>query len=106
MSMFRKFAPIDQDKMEKLAFRLMGVLRDHYREEMISRDRVYEIMNALAFVLAVVILPAGDENDKTQALDWFLEAFELNMGNPELLDVLGRVDDMMGGGNDPSWGGR
>jgi hypothetical protein len=63
--------PLDNDRVEFLAKRFMGIVRSHYLEGPTGRDRVLEVLNALACTVAFVL--AGDDDS---AQEFFNEALE------------------------------
>src|SRR5258707_13199115 len=65
---------LDQDRIERLAGEILMAIRENYIQGPVSRDRVYEALNALAFSAAWVIRGAGDP----EALEFFSKALKLN----------------------------
>lgn len=63
---------LDEDRIEQLAFEILKAIRANYTRGPISRDRVYEALNALAFCTVVTVAGADDE-----ALKWFNDALNL-----------------------------
>ena len=46
---------LDQERIEELAKQVLILIRENYQRGPISRDRVYEVLNALAFCTAVTV---------------------------------------------------
>ena len=92
------FLPGDRKRVEALALRFMTVMHDQYQGP-ITKQNNFEILNALAFCVAVSVLPA--ESYRQAALEWFDDALHMSLGDPELLEVVGRLDERMGG-KDPT----
>jgi hypothetical protein len=67
---------LDEERIEKLAQQILLKIRDNYMVGPVSRDRVYEALNALAFCTAVTVRGA----DRDEALQWFSEALNLALG--------------------------
>jgi hypothetical protein len=61
---------LDEKRIEALAEELLMAIRKNYLRGPVSRDRVYESLNALAFAVALVVRGA----DKDEALEWFSKA--------------------------------
>jgi hypothetical protein len=66
---------LDRDRIERLAGEILIAIRANYVKGPISRDRVYEALNALAFSAANVINGAHDP----EALEFFSKALNLNL---------------------------
>ncbi len=66
---------LDQDRIERLAGEILMAIRKNYVQGPISRDRVYEALNALAFSAAWIIRGAGDP----EALEFFSKALNMNL---------------------------
>jgi hypothetical protein len=66
--------PINRDRMQALASQLMRSTRDHLRRGPIGRDRVFEALNALAVVTALVISGIDVLEDGDEAERFFQEA--------------------------------
>jgi hypothetical protein len=64
--------PINRDRMQALAAQLLRSTRDHLRSGPIGRDRVFEALNALAVVTALVI-SGVDELDEGDAAERFFQ---------------------------------
>jgi hypothetical protein len=64
---------LDNDRVEFLAKRFMGIVRSHYLEGPTGRDRVLEVLNALAVTVAFVLAGAGGDDS---AQEFFNEALE------------------------------
>jgi hypothetical protein len=67
--------PLDRERIERLTGEIMLAIRDNYIEGPVSRDRVYEALNALAFSAAWVIRGANDP----KALEFFSAALNMNL---------------------------
>ena len=65
----------DAERVEKLATDILLVIRANYIRGPIDRDRVYEALNALAYVLALTIQGVDDDQS---ALVFFEAAFRKN----------------------------
>jgi hypothetical protein len=61
---------LDEERIEALVATLLMAIRENYLRGPVSRDRVYEALNALAFTVAVTVRGA----DKDEALEWFSKA--------------------------------
>lgn len=66
---------LDQERVERLVGQILIQIRQNYINGPISRDRVYEALNALAFSTAWVIRGTAD----SKALEWFFEALKTNL---------------------------
>jgi hypothetical protein len=55
---------LDQIRIERLAHQLMLLARDHLRAGPTHRDRVYEVLSALAMVTGVML--AGTQSTGTE----------------------------------------
>jgi hypothetical protein len=62
---------LDDDRVEFLAKRFMGIVRSHYLQGPTSRDRVLEVLNALAVTVAFVLAGSGGD-----AQEFFNDALE------------------------------
>ena len=61
---------LDRERIEELTTQILILLRQNYVRGPISRDRVYEALNALAYCTAVTV--RGTDPD--EALAWFSDA--------------------------------
>jgi hypothetical protein len=61
--------PVDREAIEGLAIELFKTVNEHFRSRPQSRSTTYEIVNALAAVLAAVAAGTGD--DRNGVLAWF-----------------------------------
>jgi hypothetical protein len=68
-------AELDRDRIERLTGQILLAIRENYVAGPVSRDRVYEALNALAFSTAWVIRGTGDP----EALEWFSKALNTNL---------------------------
>jgi hypothetical protein len=68
--------PIDRAPVEELAEQFAAVVHLHYRTRPQSRATVYEVLNALAGMTAVVIKGTGEE---AEASAWFERALQQNL---------------------------
>jgi hypothetical protein len=69
---------LDRDRIEELSVEVMRPIQRNYRIGPISRDRVYEALNALAFAVATVVQGAeGKANG--EARDFFNRALNMQM---------------------------
>jgi hypothetical protein len=66
---------LDHERIEALAETLLMAIHGNFLRGPISRDRVYESLNALAFAVAVVVRGS----DKEEALEWFSEALNMSL---------------------------
>lgn len=66
---------LDRDRIERLTGKILLAVRENYIQGPISRDRVYEALNALAFSAAWVVRGAHDP----EALEFFSNAFNVNL---------------------------
>ena len=69
------------DRVEFLAIRFMGIVRSHYLQAPPGRDRVLEVLNALAVTVAFVLAGTGDD-----AQEFFNDALE------------NQIDEILGSG--------
>jgi hypothetical protein len=67
--------PLDRDRIERLTSQILIAIRENYMLGPVSRDRVYEALNALASSAAWVIRGAGDP----EALEWFSKSLNKNL---------------------------
>jgi hypothetical protein len=83
--------PLDQERVERLVKPILLAIRQNYVDGPVSRHRVYEALNALAFCAAWTIRGAGDP----EALDFFSKALNMNLVddrlNPTDADIRRRV---------------
>ena len=61
---------LDEKRIDELARQMLILMRENYLRGPVSRDRVYEALNALAFCTAVTVRGT----DPAEALDWFSDA--------------------------------
>ena len=66
---------LDQERIEELARQMLILIRQNYIKGPVSRDRVYEALNALAFCTAVTVRGA----DRDEALKWFSDALNVSL---------------------------
>jgi hypothetical protein len=66
---------LDRDRIERLTGQILVAIRENYIQGPVSRDRVYEALNAVAFSAAWVIRGAGDP----AALEFFNKALNMNL---------------------------
>jgi hypothetical protein len=66
--------PIDRERMEALTIKLLRATRDHLRTGPIGKDRVFEALNALAAVTALVISGVDELGDGDTAERFFQDA--------------------------------
>jgi hypothetical protein len=66
---------LDRDRIEELSVEVMRPIQRNYRIGPISRDRVYEALNALAFAAATVV--EGCDRAHSEAHDFFMRAYEM-----------------------------
>jgi hypothetical protein len=64
---------MDEERTHKLAENLLVLLQEHYKAGPISRDRVFEALNALALAVAVTL-----QGTDQRAVKFFMEALEIN----------------------------
>jgi predicted secreted protein len=73
---------LDHDRIEALTCNLLEHIRDNYRLGPISRNRVYEALNALAFCVATVV--QGSEGKANgEARDFFNRALSMQLADLE-----------------------
>jgi hypothetical protein len=72
---------LDRDRIEALSVALLEHIRANYKAGPISRDRVYEALNALAFCVATVLQGADGAN--SEAYDFFNRALAMQMAELE-----------------------
>jgi hypothetical protein len=71
---------LDRDRVEALTVAMLEHIRANYHAGPISRDRVYEALNALAFCVATVVQGAeGKANG--EARDFFNRALNMQMAD-------------------------
>jgi hypothetical protein len=68
---------LDRDRIERLMGDILLPIRANYLRGPISRDRVYEALNALAAVTAITLAGTKDED----AYDFFATALNNHMEN-------------------------
>ena len=66
---------LDRERIEELTTQILFLLRLNYARGPVSRERVYEALNALAFCTAVTV--RGTDPD--EALDWFSDALNISL---------------------------
>jgi hypothetical protein len=66
---------LDEQRIEDLAKGILLALRTNYLAGPVSRDRVYEALNALAFATATVLAGAAD----SEAGEFFAKALNQNL---------------------------
>lgn len=66
---------LDNDRVEFLTKRFMGIVRSHYLEGPTGRDRVLEVLNSLACTVAFV-LAGTDRSGMNPAQEFFNAALE------------------------------
>jgi hypothetical protein len=66
---------LDRERIEELTTQILILLRQNYVRGPISRDRVYEALNALAYCTAVTV--RGTDPD--EALKWFSDALNISL---------------------------
>lgn len=62
---------VREERVERLVKGILGVMKEHYEEGPIERERVWEVLESLAWVWWVTLRPLGVE-----AREYFLEALE------------------------------
>jgi hypothetical protein len=67
---------VDPEKAQELASKLMHLIKEHYLEGPMGKERVLEVLNALALCLAITV-HATDDEDFTTAV--FSAAFNTNL---------------------------
>jgi hypothetical protein len=80
---------LDRERIEKLAYQILLPIRANYLAGPTSRDRVFEALNAMAFVTAVVI--AGTEDDSGEALEFFNNAFRIASNDQFIQDLINKT---------------
>lgn len=68
---------LDRDRIEALSCALLEHIRKNYMQGPISRDRVYEALNALAFCVGTVV--SGTRHPE-EAKDFFDRALNMQLG--------------------------
>jgi hypothetical protein len=66
---------LDRNRIEALSCDLLEHIRANYKAGPISRDRVYEALNALAFCVATVV--EGSDGAQGEAHDFFRRAYAM-----------------------------
>ena len=66
---------LDRNRIEALSVALLEHIRANYKAGPISRDRVYEALNALAFCVATVV--EGSDGVHGEAHDFFMRAYAM-----------------------------
>jgi hypothetical protein len=64
---------LDEKRIQELVEQMLILIWENYKRGPISRDRVYETLNALAFCTAATVR----ESDRDETLKWFSEALNL-----------------------------
>jgi len=93
--------------IENLVYNFLGVIDSHYRKGPLGPDRVYEILNALAYLVAITA--KGSNNREVEVLGFFSDALNLNLDNPEWEETMRRLKERGVGEAieiDPAWGDR
>jgi len=72
---------LDEKRIEDLTVKILRALRDNYVTGPISRDRVYEALNALAYAAATAIV--GSDGAQGEAREWFDLALEKSLVSVE-----------------------
>lgn len=67
---------VDAQRAQKLAAEMMHRIKAHYQEGPMARERVLEVLNALALCLAITV-HATDDEEFTMAV--FSAAFSMNL---------------------------
>jgi hypothetical protein len=67
---------VDSERVQKLASELMHLIKAHYLEGPMARERVLEVINALALCLAITVHATDDEDFVTAV---FSAAFNTNL---------------------------
>jgi hypothetical protein len=79
-----ELTPIDSGldglRIQELSYAMLKHIRANFQLGPLSRDRVYEALNALAFCAASVVQGTGD---KEAALDFFQRAFNIQIADLE-----------------------
>jgi hypothetical protein len=68
---------LDEERITNLAEKILISLRANYQAGPVSRDRVFEALNALAFAAAVVLIGTGDETG--EGIEFFQKALDKNL---------------------------
>jgi hypothetical protein len=68
--------PLDQERVERLTVVILAALKENYQKGPISRDRVFEALNALAASVSMVIAGCDDGGE---AMSFFVRALSQNM---------------------------
>lgn len=63
------------ENTQELAVALLKVVRDHYTSHAPERQRVFEVLNALAVVSAMIVGPIVPEPGRTTPRKFFFDAF-------------------------------
>ena len=66
---------LDRVRIEELSIEVMRPIQRNYRIGPMSRDRVYEALNALAFAVASVV--EGCDRVHDEAHDFFMRAYAM-----------------------------
>jgi hypothetical protein len=72
-------AELNRERVEDLTTRIMRVIVDSYGERPRSRDRVYEVLNALGFAVSVVMVGTGSPDGLTDSRKFFDQALEMSL---------------------------
>lgn len=72
---------LDRDRCEQLAEEILKPVRAHYAAEPISPDRVWEVLNALAFAAASVIVGTGTRPARRATRTFLDEAITDNVAH-------------------------
>ena len=79
---------LDHARIERLARDILLPIRANYLAGPTSRDRVFEALNALAFVTAIVIAGTGDQTG--EALEFFNKAFRIASNDEYIQDLISK----------------
>lgn len=75
---------LDQKRIEDLSVALLREIRANYRLGPVSRDRVYEALNALAFATATVLQGARSTNlDVDELYNFWQRALQMQLADLE-----------------------
>ena len=68
---------IDRARVEALSAALWQSIARHYRDGPPSQERVFEALNAIAFVVAPIVIGAGSNRDEVSR--WLHSAIDQNV---------------------------
>lgn len=72
---------LDPDRVEAMVAVIVQAAHHNYAQGPISRDRVYEALNAIAIATAITLHGVGDRDARREANAWFQKALTSNIAD-------------------------